>query len=93
MNYIEIKTKECFESKTNPRGSSESFKKDSTFKDLVSSIKEKGIQMLVEEDTKVELATDEEHNATATMFGFSATQKDDGESVLVLAPLNPVDTY
>jgi len=43
MNYIEIKTKECFESKTNPRGSSESFKKDSTFKDLVSSIKEKGV--------------------------------------------------
>lgn len=62
-----------------------------SIQDLIDFLK--GIQMLVEEDTKVELATDEEHNATATMFGFSATQKDNGESVLVLAPLNPVDTY
>lgn len=40
MNYIEIKTKECFASPTNPRGD---FMKDQAFKDLMSSIKEKGV--------------------------------------------------
>jgi ParB family chromosome partitioning protein len=40
MNYIEIKTKDCFASPTNPRGD---FMKDTSFKDLMSSIKEKGI--------------------------------------------------
>lgn len=40
MNYIDIKISDCFESPNNPRGTKF---EDSNFKDLVSSIKEKGI--------------------------------------------------
>lgn len=66
-------------------------KDNMTIKDLIDFLLH--LQILLEDNIKVELAVDEEHNATATMFGFSATQKEDGEDVLVLAPLNPVDTY